>query len=172
MIAYDLPAPTPTAVVMTSCTLGHNVTEIVNMSARRATRSSVVPIVRFPVNTTHATASIPARAFSSEYSSLYEKAPWVSEFYSNSKGLDNIRALLPYYKGINELLKNDEYEACNSFLRFVKAKDLSDVLLVGLLRLTSSWKDDLPEWNRLLSNVTIEMSSRGKDPQVSLKGLI
>ncbi|WP_156905148.1 hypothetical protein [Neptunomonas japonica] len=157
---------------MTSYIQGHDVTEAVNISARRATRSSVVSIVRFPLNTAQSTASIPARVYSTEYFSLYKKAPWVSDFYGNSKSLDNVKSLLPYYKSINELLKNHEYETCNSFLRFVKAKDLSDVLLVGLLRLTSSWKDDLPEWTRLLSSVTTEMSSRGKDPLVSLKGLI
>jgi hypothetical protein len=60
---------------------------------------------------------------------------------------------------------------CNIFLRQLRIHELSDVLLVGLLRLTSSWKNELPAWPVVLDNAKKELFTRGYDSKMLLRGL-
>jgi hypothetical protein len=58
------------------------------------------------------------------------------------------------------------------FLEEIKVENLSDVLLVGILRLTSSKKDELTYWNKLLELCYNELNKRGYDSNIIMKGLI
>lgn len=148
------------------------ITEFYSHSLTAPKTYSTKKELRFPVSVEHKTASLPSRMYSAEYAQLYSEAPWVADFLSSSHQLNDVKSLLPYYKKINELLINEKYDTCNNFINQVRISNLSDVLLVGLLRLTNSWQENLPAWNKLLKNSKNELKNRGKDPAISLKGLI
>jgi hypothetical protein len=137
----------------------------ITMSGRRS-------VVQFPVYGEGPSASLPHQKYSKEYETLYNENPWVMEFYASAKALDSVSKLLPYYKNINEMLVGKNYKACNTFLQYVNVENISDVLLVGLLRLTRSWANELPQWNVLLSQCSLEIANRGENPEKLLKGLV
>lgn len=112
------------------------------------------------------------REFSREYNELIEQAPWVIKFLQSASTLNDVKSLLPFYMEINKLIADKKFNICNSFIEQVIIKDLSDTLLVGLLRLTSSHKNDLPYWTRLLTDAKEELSYRKYDSDSILKGLL
>lgn len=112
------------------------------------------------------------RGNSSEYNRLLENCPWVKNFLQTAQHLNDVKSLMPYYSEVNKLIANKSFDLCNIFLREVRPKELSDVLLVGLLRLTFSWKNHLPNWPVLLDSVKQELSSRGYDSNLLLRGLV
>lgn len=116
--------------------------------------------------------SLRRRSFSYEYEELLDKLPWAADFFRTAFELTDVKSLLPYYKKINSLITNREFETCDNFLQQVQVIDLSDVLLVGLLRLTNTWKSELPAWNGLLMRSRKEIKRRKNDSDVLLKGLI
>lgn len=106
-----------------------------------------------------------------EFEELISKFPWMGDFYNTSKELDTLSTIFPYYEHIDTMYGNRDFENINLFLKFINPHNLSDVLLIGILRLTSSWASMLSEWNNLLEKVRIEISVRGKSEQL-LRGLI
>ncbi len=125
--------------------------------------------ILLPSEKSRTTSSI--REVSNEYVELLSNAPWVGEFLRNAPVLDNVSALLPYYAEINKLIVSRRFDLCNNFLRQLRVHELSDILLVGLLRLTSSWKNQLPHWSILLDSANKELCSRGYDSNALLRGL-
>lgn len=105
------------------------------------------------------------------YSKLLEDLPWVYDFYTSAKELDSSKKLLPYYKEINKLVHFSSTEEINDFLYYVDAEHMSDVLLPGLLRLTSSKKEELKYWKELKNRVEKELEQRGYDKAQLLRGL-
>jgi len=131
--------------------------------------SSVVMItLNSPANTT--TFSI--REYSPSYMKLLENASWVVSFFESASELNSVKALVPYYKEINKLLNQKNFALCDTFLNQVQTNELSDVLLIGLLRLTNNWKSDLPSWSSLLANSGKELERRGHDSKALLTGLV
>ena len=172
MIAIDLTYDSSSHdYIDTQCGRVEEVNEQLVHSKATLTRSGLRHLVQFPVYGDGRSASIPHQQFSKEYNSLYTENPWIVEFYSSAKTLDSVSKLLPYYKNINEMLGNQQYQSCNTFLKYVHVENLSDVLLVGLLRLTYSWANELPQWNIFLSQCSSEIANRGQDPRTLLKGL-
>ncbi len=112
------------------------------------------------------------RENSQEYIYLFEKCPWVKNFLQTASQLNDVKSLLPYYSEINRLIVQKDFYLCNLFLREIRAKELSNVLLVGLLRLTFSWKNHLPNWEILFNNAKKELSDRGYDGDSMLRGLV
>ncbi|WP_215405910.1 hypothetical protein [Vibrio gigantis] len=106
-----------------------------------------------------------------EYDTLVDHHPWVKQFYSSSKCLTTVTEVSAVYKDITELLQEGKTYECDTFLKFVEPKDLSNVLLVGLLRLTNSYKSKLRSWSPLKTKVTEELYIRGYDPIRKLRGL-
>ncbi len=130
--------------------------------------NDIKPILTFPrLNSTEN-----VRESSREFIELVEQAPWVVKFLQSASNLNNVKSLLPFYMEINKLIADKKFNICNSFIEQVIIKDLSDTLLVGLLRLTSSHKNDLPYWRRLLTNAKEELSYRKYDSDSILKGLL
>lgn len=125
----------------------------------------------YSVGDAGSTATIGIREFSQEYARLLDKLPWMSKFFCESAELTDVKSLLPYYKEINSLIANRDFSTCDTFLNNVRARNLSDVLLVGLLRLTANWKNDLPTWSNLLERSHKELNNRGHDSENMLKGL-
>jgi len=109
--------------------------------------------------------------YSDEFHKMVAEKPWVVTFLQTSSQLNNLKSLLPYYKEINQLMVEEEFQACNVFLENITVSELSDVLLVGLLRLTYSRKNHLDAWVGLLKQSKDELSKRGHDEQVLLNGL-
>ena len=130
--------------------------------------SSVVIVMPFDKSRT---ATLPIREHSKEYIRLLEEASWTATFFQTAPSLNDSKSLLPYYKEINKLLIQEQYELCDIFLNQVKTQELSDTLLVGLLRLTSNWKSKLPSWSHLLVKARKELDNRNYKSEDLLKGL-
>jgi hypothetical protein len=120
---------------------------------------------------TDSASSLIVRKYSKDYAHLFEKAPWVRNFLQNASYLNDVKSLLPYYAEINNLIAHRQFDICNDFLSYVRVEELSDILLVGLLRLTSSWKNELSYWTTLFDNAKQELVNRGHDSNLLLKGL-
>lgn len=106
-----------------------------------------------------------------EYDTLLDDHPWVKEFYKTSQCITTVTEVSSVYKDVTKLLQQGHTHDCDTFLRFVEPKDLSNVLLVGLLRLTNTYKSKLQSWVPLKLKVTKELSVRGYDPTRKLRGL-
>jgi hypothetical protein len=109
--------------------------------------------------------------YSDEFHKMVAEESWVVTFLQTSSQLNNVKSLLPYYKKINQLMIKEEFQTCNVFLKNVTVSELSDTLLVGLLRLTYSRKNHLDAWVGLLKRSKDELSKRGHDEQALLNGL-
>jgi hypothetical protein len=112
------------------------------------------------------------RESSKEFNELIEQAPWVVSFLKSASTLNDVKSLLPYYTEINKIIACSNFNICNELLRQVRVNELSDVLLVGILRLTYLHKERLPYWKLLLNNSEIELTRRRYDSHKLLKGLI
>ncbi|MCX7087053.1 MAG: hypothetical protein NTV00_03255 [Methylococcales bacterium] len=126
--------------------------------------------ISMPITQSNTTSSI--RKNSAEYNHLLTNCPWVKDFLQTAHHLNEVKSLLPYYSEINKLIATKKFNLCNIFLREVRPQELSDVLLVGLLRLTFSWKNDLPNWSILLERTKQELSNRKYDSNSLLRGLV
>tara|TARA_R110001583_G_scaffold150393_1_gene302457 strand:+ start:1935 stop:2453 length:519 start_codon:yes stop_codon:yes gene_type:complete len=156
-------------------TSAYQVRERANVAPRWATPSTSAgaEIIVFVTHTQASkTATIRIRDYSPEYKAVITKLPWASEFFKTSSQLNSVKTLLPYYKEINKLIAHKNFKDCDDFLRQIRVSDISDVLLVGLLRLTNNWSQELPAWHGLLDRSKKEITSRGHDSKVLLKGLV
>lgn len=106
-----------------------------------------------------------------EYDELVSEHPWVLDFFKRSKEMTGVSEVSALYKVIRTLLNDGKVRDCDSFLKFIEPKEMSNVLLVGLLRLTNSYKDELRSWHTLKSKVQLELSRRGFDATRKLRGL-
>ncbi|EKZ9200067.1 hypothetical protein RFA42_000793 [Vibrio vulnificus] len=111
------------------------------------------------------TATVP------EYDELIESLPWAVNFYRDADTLDNATKITPYYTNLAKLLGAQETKKCDTFLKFIEARTLSNVLLVGILRLTKQSRSELPHWEPLKAKVYKELVNRGFDPVRKLRGL-
>ncbi len=118
------------------------------------------------------TSTLKIYDYSCELQELLFNEPWITEFYQKAAQLNDTKSILPYYKEINKIISEKKYSECNCFLSNIKVADLSDLLLVGILRLTFSWKNELPAWSLLLENSKAELENRNYDSKSVLRGLI
>lgn len=109
--------------------------------------------------------------YTDEFHKMIVEKSWVVTFLQNASQLNNVKSLLPYYKKINQLMAEEQFHTCNIFLENIRVSELSDVLLVGLLRLTYSRKNYLDAWVGLLEKSKDELSKRGHDSHALLNGL-
>ncbi|MGJ0430615.1 hypothetical protein [Methylobacter sp.] len=109
--------------------------------------------------------------YSPEMQVLLDEEPWIVSFLKKAPDLNDVKSLVPYYKEINKLIVGKKFDTCNCFFNYVRVNELSDVLLVGLLRLTYSWKHELPVWPLLLERSKKELSRRGHNSSTLLSGL-
>lgn len=106
-----------------------------------------------------------------EYDSLTSCLPWVKDFYYNASQLKNADDITPYYANITTMIYEKKLHECDSFLKFVDTTSISNVLLVGVLRLTNQAKSDLHNWHNLKSKIEVELEYRGLDSKRKLRGL-
>lgn len=144
-------------------------TEIVLNSDSSSSSGNVFLIGKTSINRT---TSLNIQEYSYEFSLLYKKAAWFEDFSKNASTFTDVKSILPYYKKIDDLLINSDFNTCDALLNNINTKNLSDVLLIGLLRLTYSWKAKLPSWPLLLSKTSKELSLRGYDDKKLLRGLM
>lgn len=118
------------------------------------------------------TSTLKIYDFSPELQELLISEPWVTDFYQKAAQLNDTKSILPYYKEINKIIAEKKFKECNCFINNIKVAELSDILLVGILRLTFSWKNELPSWFALLENAKVELGNRHYDSNSVLRGLI
>lgn len=97
--------------------------------------------------------------------------PWVMEMFFDADKIVNVETLLPYYTHIHDILIMKKYKVCNDILIEIEVSNSSDVLLVGLLRLTFTWRHNLDAWKNFLDKVDNELISRKLDSKKILSGL-
>ncbi|MCW8918739.1 MAG: hypothetical protein OQL08_07980 [Gammaproteobacteria bacterium] len=111
-------------------------------------------------------------AYDNDYAKLVSKNQWVADFFSNSASLNDVSSLLPYYSHFNELIAAKDFETLDMIINRINVEQLSEVLLVGVLRLTYRFRDQLPSWKNLSGDVQNEVGRRGLDKEVILRGLL
>lgn len=117
-------------------------------------------------------ASIKENDNFSELRKLLQEAPWTKDFFKNARHLDKAKQLLPYYESINKLLFDKRFDTCDRFFSLIDVSNLSDVLLIGILRLTVMWKDNFKNWDVLLHDAKKQLDLRGLDSTRLLRGLL
>lgn len=83
-----------------------------------------------------------------------------------------VKELLPYYKKINKLLHDKDYEEVNKIFNSIDVAETDATLLMGILRLTYIYKVILSSWVPLRDKVEIELDRRGLDSESILEGLL
>ena len=89
--------------------------------------------------------------------------------------LNNIndpKSLAPVYKDIHMMLIKKEYDEVNTILKEIELEKVTILILMGLLRLTFAWKENIPYWKEHLINVTNELKRRDENYESILIGLI
>jgi len=107
-----------------------------------------------------------------DYYLLRQSEPWTANFLDNLKTIDNPKILLPYYKNIRSLMLKDDFQAFNILLNSIRISDTSEVLMIGLLRLTNPWKSQISSWKSFLNRANIELDKRGHISEKLLYGLL
>lgn len=97
---------------------------------------------------------------------------WIDEFLKTSSDITDVHDLAPYFKIIIRLINCKEYDTINEFFSIINTNNLSNLLLVGLLRLTYQYRTFLPEWFILLDKCQIELDNRGFESRFMLRGLL
>jgi hypothetical protein len=110
-------------------------------------------------------------SFDEGYSVLASEHPWVCDFFAHCSNIESVQELLPFYSSFNELIFKKEYQTIDQILKYVKPSNLSDVLLVGLPRLTLNSKEYLKNWDLLLDQIGDEIQRRGYNKNTLLSGL-
>ena len=97
---------------------------------------------------------------------------WIIKMLLNSDQIIDTKTLVPYYKNLYSLLTRKDFNICNSILKEIDITKSSEVFLVGILRLTFTWQNELPSWKNLLHRIDQELLSRNIDSKKVLTGLI
>ena len=134
-----------------------------------ANSSNNIKIFVNPISHKNTTSNI--KEFNKDFAYLLNSEQWVKDFINESMQLNDAKALLPYYNHINSMLANGKFDLCNILFKNINIKRLSNVLLVGLLRLTFSQKHKIPSWPILLKSSRHELILRGFDANIVLRGL-
>ena len=172
MIAIDLPE-TPINQLNPAAVRYHQVEpDSGNTPYHFSSSASANIVLMLPVEDLNQSAAVTIKKYTEELASMLEEAPWTSTFLQTASELNDAKALLPYYKEIYHLVSEGNLRLCNTFIGQLNPSELSDTLLVGLLRLTSDWQDQLPSWNLLLAGAQQELKERGYDSKEVLKGLV
>lgn len=90
----------------------------------------------------------------------------------NLKEIKTAEELFPVYKEVHNMLLQKKYEEINNFLKSIDLESSTVLILMGLLRLTYMWQNDLPYWKEHLENVKNELIKREEDYKSILVGLI
>ncbi|MDS1308867.1 hypothetical protein [Marinobacter xiaoshiensis] len=105
------------------------------------------------------------------YTALVERHEWLRDFFDNLSGVDSISKLAPIYSKINDLLMSKAFSEVDDILYCVDAKKCSDLLMLGLARITFSYRDQLFFWDEYRASVAKEGELRNLDKR-SLIGLV
>lgn len=105
------------------------------------------------------------------YSEMLYHAPWAKDFFLKLPSLNEPKLLFPYYKHIQSLMREKDFDAFSTLLKHIKIKDVNETLIIGLLRLTNPWKSRISAWNDFLEKAHIELTSREHSSAVLLRGL-
>lgn len=110
-------------------------------------------------------------AYSKQFDELLREADWVSDFLNDATTIEKPAEILPFYKGVNRLLRQEKFGLCDTFLAHIQDSS-SDLVLVGFLRLTYASRSKLPAWERLLDKALATLASRGHNTEKTLAGLV
>lgn len=124
---------------------------------------------RFSVQKTQAIS--PLQEYSIYKAKLMFQRSWIKDFIKSTLLLKSVADIAPYYKEIQILLNEKEYHDCDHLIDLIRVNKLSDTLLVGLPRLTYSYRQHLSRWSTFIDDVKNEMAARGLDYDKLLKGI-
>lgn len=105
------------------------------------------------------------------YTALVEKHEWLRDFFGNLSSVDSVSKLAPIYSKINDMLVRKAFSEVDDILYCVDAKNCSDLLMLGLARITFSYRDKLFFWDEYRASVAKEGELRNLDKR-SLIGLV
>ncbi|MCK5537297.1 MAG: hypothetical protein KAI79_10745 [Bacteroidales bacterium] len=97
---------------------------------------------------------------------------WIIKMLLSTDQIIDTKTLVPYYKNLYTLLIKKDFNICNSILKEIDITKSNEVFLVGILRLTFTWQNELPAWKSLLNKIDQELLSRNIDSKKVLTGLI
>jgi len=80
--------------------------------------------------------------------------------------------LFPLYIDIHKELVENNFETINIFLKSIDLTEITVLSMVGILRITYSWRDNLSYWKTLLENTINELKNRNEDYKSLLAGLL
>ena len=83
----------------------------------------------------------------------------------------DVKSLLPIYQKINALIINQDWNEIDTIFLHLDIPKMSDVLLIGLLRLTLIWRGYLKSWDILLEAVETHLDKFRNDSKELLRGL-
>lgn len=102
----------------------------------------------------------------------FKRYPGIVNLFLSVDKVNDAKSLLPHYKNIHNLLIEQNYNICNSILKEIEVSKSTEVISTGLLRLTSSWKNNLPYWENYLTKVKNELDNRRLNTNELLMGLL
>jgi hypothetical protein len=129
--------------------------------------------------------------FSSEFFRLFEKKtsmaetiakfdmvfevdrffPWLNGVYDLSSKGSEIDSLMPILRQVSVLMTRSEYWKCDFLLSSVDFSRLNSTQIVGLLRICSKSRTNLPNWKPALNAATSTLRERSIDTDQVLSGL-
>ena len=86
--------------------------------------------------------------------------------------INNSSELLPLYIDIHKELIEEDFVSINEFLKGIQLEKITILSMIGILRITYSWRETIPYWSILLENTINELKNRYEDYKSLLIGLI
>jgi hypothetical protein len=84
---------------------------------------------------------------------------------------EDLKNLLPIYKDIREMLFNCKFDEVNDKITDMYTRQISAVLLVGMVRLTFMWRKYLANWDSWVAESIKRLDKMGLDGKETMRGL-
>ena len=93
-------------------------------------------------------------------------------YNTNFENIDTVKQLVPLFKALHNLLITKKFLNVDIFLESLDVQHMSIVTMVGFLRVSSTFKTELSNWNIFLKQVNTELINRNVCPEKKLNGLL
>lgn len=103
---------------------------------------------------------------------LYEKLPWLADFYEEAATAKTAKSIYPLVSGISKLFGSKDYETVDRLLQHAPLDRLSPTALATLVRTTYPAKSKLNNWTSTVQAVYNKLDSQGLDASRILRGLV
>jgi len=107
-----------------------------------------------------------------EINNIFKRENLIIDMIFNADIITDSEKLAPFYKLLFFTLNDEDFNTYNNILKYFKLSIASEVIMVGLLRLSYTKMDEINEWKTFLNKVEIELNKRNLDSKKILIGLI